>query len=101
MLRLPLPTQLVRGMMRVLALPREVGHMLGFRLQMAFMGSIAAKLLMFFAVGIPLCLLGGLAYSAASGRALVDGVVNAYGALYKVPGPCSSPRHNYNDFQRL
>lgn len=88
-------------MMRVLALPREVGHMLGFRLQMAFMGSIAAKLLMFFAVGIPLCLLGGLAYSAASGRALVDGVVNAYGALYKVPGPCSSPRHNYNDFQRL
>ena len=37
-------------------------------------------------VGLPLCAVGGVFYSWASGQTLVDGFVNAYGALYKIPG---------------
>ena len=37
-------------------------------------------------VGMPLCAVGGVFYSWASGQTLVDGFVNAYGALYKIPG---------------
>lgn len=37
-------------------------------------------------VGMPLCAVGGVFYSWASGQTLVNGFVNAYGALYKIPG---------------
>ncbi len=37
-------------------------------------------------VGLPLCAVGGVLYSWASGKSLVDGTINAYGALYKIPG---------------
>ena len=37
-------------------------------------------------VGMPLCAVGGVFYSWASGQTLVEGFVNAYGALYKIPG---------------
>ena len=37
-------------------------------------------------MGLPLCALGGVLYSWASGKTVVDGVINAYGALYKIPG---------------
>ena len=37
-------------------------------------------------VGLPLCAVGGVFYSWASGQTLVEGFVNAYGALYKIPG---------------
>jgi hypothetical protein len=37
-------------------------------------------------IGLPLCAIGGVFYSWASGRSLIDGVINAYGALYKIPG---------------
>ena len=43
-------------------------------------------------VGIPACVVGGLAYSYTSGKSVMDGIIAAYGALYKVPGgpriPC-------------
>lgn len=37
-------------------------------------------------VGMPLCAVGGVFYSWASGQTVVNGFVNAYGALYKIPG---------------
>lgn len=37
-------------------------------------------------VGMPLCAVGGVFYSWASGQSVVSGFVNAYGALYKIPG---------------
>eukprot|EP00884_Botryococcus_braunii_P016643 jgi/Botrbrau1/3662/Bobra.0204s0052.1 len=85
-LSLSLPTKVVQALMRLMAAPADLANAIGFRLQVALMGSVASKLLMFFAVGIPLCLLGGGLYSLASGRSIAQGVVNAYGALYKVPG---------------
>ena len=39
-----------------------------------------------FAIGIPACVLGGVAYSLASGRDILTGFIQAYGALYKIPG---------------
>ena len=39
-----------------------------------------------FVVGIPACVVGGLAYSYTSGKSVMDGIIAAYGALYKVPG---------------
>ena len=50
------------------------------------LGSTLTKLVSVFAVGLPLCLLGGLAYSCASGKPLLDGCLQAYAALYKIPG---------------
>lgn len=41
-------------------------------------------------VGMPLCAVGGVFYSWASGQNVVSGFVNAYGALYKIPGECLS-----------
>ena len=50
------------------------------------LGSTMTKLVSVFAVGLPLCLLGGLAYSCASGKPLLTGCLQAYAALYKIPG---------------
>jgi hypothetical protein len=50
------------------------------------LGSTLTKLISVFAVGLPLCLLGGLAYSIASGKSLLQGCLQAYAALYKIPG---------------
>ena len=38
-------------------------------------------------VGLPLCAVGGVLYSWASGKGVVAGMISAYGALFKVPGP--------------
>ena len=40
-------------------------------------------------VGLPLCALGGVLYSWTSGKGVIDGMISAYGALFKVPGPSS------------
>ena len=37
-------------------------------------------------MGIPLCVVGGLLYAWTSGKGIIDGCINAYGALYKIPG---------------
>ena len=46
-------------------------------------------------VGLPLCAVGGVLYSWASGKSVIEGIINAYGALYKIPGGrprfCSFP----------
>lgn len=43
-------------------------------------------------MGLPLCALGGVLYSWASGKTVLDGVINAYGALYKIPGTSTLDR---------
>lgn len=50
------------------------------------LASTLTKIFAVFAVGLPLCILGGVAYAWTSGKSLLDGCINAYGALYKVPG---------------
>ena len=40
-------------------------------------------------LGLPLCFVAGMLYSWASGKTFVDGFINAYGALYKIPGNAS------------
>ena len=50
------------------------------------LASTGTKLVAVFAAGIPLCLLGGVVYAWTSGKTIIDGFVNAYGALYKIPG---------------
>ena len=50
------------------------------------LASTMTKIFAVFAVGLPFCFLGGIAYSWTSGKSLLDGFVCAYGALYKVPG---------------
>ena len=53
-------------------------------------------------VGLPLCAVGGVFYSWASGQTLVDGFVNAYGALYKIPGgPHARCRTRQGRFQGM
>ena len=44
-----------------------------------------------FVVGIPACVVGGVAYSYTSGKSVMDVFIAAYGALYKVPGRPRSP----------
>ncbi len=58
----------------------------GQRCAQVMLGSTLTKLISVFAVGLPLCLLGGLAYSVASGKSLLQGCLQAYAALYKIPG---------------
>ena len=54
------------------------------------LASTLTKIFAVFAVGLPLCFLGGIAYSWTSGKGLLTGFISAYGALYKVPGECCS-----------
>ena len=46
-------------------------------------------------VGIPACVVGGLAYSYTSGKSIMDGIIAAYGALYKVPGRSRNPNFQH------
>ena len=50
------------------------------------LGNTINKLIGVFAAGIPVIVLGGLAYQFTSGKTLWDGIVSVYGALYKIPG---------------
>lgn len=55
-------------------------------LMQVVLGNTINKLIGVFAAGIPVILLGGLAYRLTSGKTLWDGIVSIYGALYKIPG---------------
>ena len=50
------------------------------------LGSTWSKLAAVFIAGLPLCVVGGALYSIASGKGFIDGCIQAYGALYKIPG---------------
>ena len=55
--------------------------------QRIILGTLRTKLLSFFLVGAPVVAAGALAYTAVSGKPLREGLNQAYGLLYKVPGP--------------
>lgn len=78
--------RLGRAVLLALRLPRHLLSLLSFKLQQVMLANTSTKLVAVFVLGIPMCLLGGIIYSWTSGKSLLDGVINAYGALYKIPG---------------
>lgn len=78
--------RLGRGVLFALRLPANFLALCSFKAQQIMLASTGTKLVAVFVAGIPLCLLGGLAYMWTSGKTLLDGMLNAYGALYKIPG---------------
>lgn len=73
-------------------IPGYLAAVISFKTQQIMLGSTWNKMIAVFAIGIPACVLGGVAYSLASGRDILTGFIQAYGALYKIPGnpPCTS-----------
>ena len=66
--------------------PGFLAATISFKTQQVMLGSTWNKMIAVFAIGIPACVLGGAAYSLASGRDILTGFIQAYGALYKIPG---------------
>lgn len=81
--------RLGRALIQLLRLPGHALNLMSFKAQQVMLASTGTKLVAVFVAGIPLCLLGGIIYAWTSGKSIIDGFVNAYGALYKIPGmPC-------------
>lgn len=78
--------RLGRALIQFLRLPGHILNLMSFKAQQIMLASTGTKLIAVFAAGIPLCLLGGVVYAWTSGKTIIDGFVNAYGALYKIPG---------------
>ena len=74
-------------------IPGFLAAQISFKTQQVMLGSTWNKMIAVFAIGIPACIVGGVAYSLASGRDILTGFIQAYGALYKIPGtrPVSNP----------
>ena len=83
--------KLGRALIQFLRLPGHVLNLMSFKAQQVMLASTGTKLVAVFVAGIPLCLLGGIVYAWCSGKTLIDGFVNAYGALYKIPGHQLTP----------
>ena len=73
-------------------IPGYLAAQISFKTQQIMLGSTWNKMIAVFAIGIPACVLGGVAYSLASGRDILTGFIQAYGALYKIPG--APPLHH-------
>ncbi|CAK0785418.1 hypothetical protein CVIRNUC_008627 [Coccomyxa viridis] len=84
--KLSIPGRIMRGIRMLLQLPGHLVNLIAFRAQQVMLGSAFTKLVWSIVVGMPLCAVGGVFYSWASGQTVVNGFVNAYGALYKIPG---------------
>ncbi|KAL3139211.1 hypothetical protein ABBQ32_005982 [Trebouxia sp. C0010 RCD-2024] len=67
-------------------IPGYLAAIISFKTQQIMLGSTWNKMIAVFAIGIPACVVGGVAYSLASGRDILTGFIQAYGALYKIPG---------------
>lgn len=67
-------------------IPGFLAATVSFKTQQVMLGSTWNKMIAVFAIGIPACVVGGVAYSLASGRDILTGFIQAYGALYKIPG---------------
>lgn len=78
--------RLGRTLLLALRVPANLLSLLSFKAQQIMLASTGTKLVAVFMLGIPACLFGGIIYSWTSGKTLLDGIINAYGALYKVPG---------------
>lgn len=75
-----------RHIQQLSRLPGYLAAVISFKTQQVMLGSTWNKMIAVFAIGIPACVAGGLAYSLASGRDILTGFIQAYGALYKIPG---------------
>lgn len=74
-------------------IPGYLAAIISFKTQQIMLGSTWNKMIAVFAIGIPACVVGGVAYSLASGRDILTGFIQAYGALYKIPGnPLCTPQ---------
>lgn len=78
--------RLGRFLLLALRLPANLLSLLSFKAQQIMLASTGTKLVAVFVAGIPLCFVGGVVYAWTSGKTLLDGIINAYGALYKIPG---------------
>lgn len=83
-------------------IPGYLAAIISFKTQQIMLGSTWNKMIAVFAIGIPACVVGGVAYSLASGRDILTGFIQAYGALYKIPGRprCESYRSHYRSHYR-
>lgn len=77
-------------------IPGFLAATVSFKTQQVMLGSTWNKMIAVFAIGIPACVVGGVAYSLASGRDILTGFIQAYGALYKIPGTPFCRCHNLN-----
>lgn len=75
-----------RNLRTLSRIPGYLAAVVSFKTQQIMLGSTWNKMIAVFAIGIPACVLGGVAYSLASGRDILTGFIQAYGALYKIPG---------------
>ncbi|KAA6419289.1 MAG: hypothetical protein FRX49_10813 [Trebouxia sp. A1-2] len=75
-----------RHIQQLSRLPGYLAAVISFKTQQVMLGSTWNKMIAVFAIGIPACIAGGVAYSLASGRDILTGFIQAYGALYKIPG---------------
>lgn len=75
-----------RHIQQLSRLPGYLAAVISFKTQQVMLGSTWNKMIAVFAIGIPACIVGGVAYSLASGRDVLTGFIQAYGALYKIPG---------------
>lgn len=75
-----------RSFLLLMRIPSWIRSLLAFKAQQVMLASTMTKITAVFVIGIPLCFLGGILYSWTSGKGLIDGFINAYGALYKIPG---------------
>lgn len=81
-----LDRKLSRHIRTLLKVPGFLSSAVSFKTQQIMLGSTWNKMIAVFAIGIPACVVGGVFYSLASGRDLLTGFIQAYGALYKIPG---------------
>ncbi len=75
-----------RHIQQLSRLPGYLAAVISFKTQQVMLGNTWNKMIAVFAIGIPACIAGGAAYSLASGRDILTGFIQAYGALYKIPG---------------
>ena len=78
--------KVARSFLLLMRIPSWIRSLLAFKAQQIMLASTMTKITAVFVIGIPLCFLGGILYSWTSGKGLIDGFINAYGALYKIPG---------------
>ena len=78
--------RMAQNLRLLLRIPQWLLSMAAFKSQQIMLASTMTKIFAVFVVGIPLCLVGGVLYSWTSGRGVINGFINAYGALYKIPG---------------
>ena len=74
------------GVRAVMRIPRYLVKLAVFKTQQIVLGNSVFKLMAVFAASVPAILIGGAAYKATSGKTMLDGIANVYGAIYKIPG---------------